>query len=66
MISDICSLSSSFLHIEWSHIRREGNALAHQIAKHVSVEGEAHWIGTVPIKSASIAEIDRERLTVTT
>lgn len=66
VVADILLLSSSFTHVEWSHTRREGNALAHHIAKHVYVETEAHWINSVRVEAAHIVELDRMRLTAAT
>lgn len=48
MVHDICQLARNFVSVSWSFVRREGNYVAHHLAK-VSVEvPEKVWWRSCP------------------
>lgn len=48
MLEDIVLLSSDFDYLAWSHVKRDGNFVAHHLARLVSFGIEQSWINYCP------------------
>lgn len=59
IVADVQTLARGFEEIQWQHVRKESNSLAHHLAKDVSVHDEAHWIATYPPEVARVVYMDQ-------
>lgn len=48
VLEDVASTSSNFISLRWSHVKRDGNSVAHHLARLVSVGAEQCWESLVP------------------
>ncbi|XP_021839141.1 uncharacterized protein [Spinacia oleracea] len=58
ILGDISEISSSFKSISWSHVRRDGNAVAHQIARLVPFGTEQIWENHCPTEISPYVLMD--------
>ncbi|GKV27974.1 hypothetical protein SLEP1_g37084 [Rubroshorea leprosula] len=59
VLSDCRVLMTSFMHCQVNHIRREGNAVAHELAKRaLQAEANEYWIEEVPVDIAHLVTGD--------
>lgn len=46
---DIWYLGSMFLEIQFLHVKREGNQVAHALARHAwTIDSDVHWVEDIP------------------
>ncbi|XP_021717256.1 uncharacterized protein LOC110685101 [Chenopodium quinoa] len=58
VLGDILALCSNFMSVKWSHVRRDGNCVAHNLAKFVPFGFEQLWENHVPQEISSFVLMD--------
>ena len=57
-IDDINFFAKSFVRCEWSHVKRGGNTVAHNVARLCLSIGERLYVDNFPDAILALAEID--------
>lgn len=59
ILLDVRTLARTFPRVVWSHVRRDGNSVAHQLAKNSDIFAEAHWVPSAPSYVSRSLMMDR-------
>lgn len=59
ILDDVFYFSSSFDYVSWSHVRRDGNYVAHHLARLMSFGFEQVWENHCPVEVSSYVLMDK-------